>query len=114
MDYYILLGLNRKKLKIIKIKKENGIIDVELKSKKEKVRCPECNKFTSSIHSKLKPIRSKYLDACGEEVNLIIYKRRFHCYYCGKIFTEDLSLNTKDGNISNKTKIQIRKNLLDL
>ena len=97
----------------MEIKKENGIIEVELKSKKEKVRCPECNKFTSSIHSKLKPIRSKYLDACGEEVNLIIYKRRFHCYNCNKIFTEDLSLNTKDGNISNKTKIQIRKDLLD-
>ena len=113
MDYYILLGLNRKELKIIEIKKENGIIEVELKSKKEKVRCLECNKFTSSIHSKLKPIRSKYLDACGEEVNLIIYKRRFHCYNCNKIFTEDLSLNTKDGNISNKTKIQIRKDLLD-
>ena len=43
----------------MKIKNEKGIIEVELKSKKEKVRCPECKKFTSSIHSKLKPIRSK-------------------------------------------------------
>ena len=89
------------------------IIEVELKNKKDKVRCPGCNKFTSSVHSKLKPIRSKYLDACGEEVNLIIYKRRFHCYNCGKIFTETIDLNTKNGNISNKTKIQIRKDLLD-
>ena len=113
MDYYILLGLNRKEIKIMKIEKVNGIIEVELKSKKEKVRCPKCNKFTSSIHSKLKPIRSTYLDSCGEQVNLMIYKRRFHCYNCGKIFTEDLSLNAKDGNISNKTKIQIRKDLLD-
>ena len=46
-------------------------------------------------------------------VNLIIYKRRFHCYNCNKIFTEDMGLNTKNGNISNKTKIQIRKDLLD-
>lgn len=64
------------------IQKERGIIGVELKSKKDKVRCPECNKFTESIHSKIKPIRSKYLDSCGERVNLIINKRRFHCYNC--------------------------------
>ena len=95
------------------IQKEKGIIEVELKSKKNKVRCPICNKFTSSIHSKLKPIRSKYLDSCGERVNLIIYKRRFHCYNCDKIFTEEMNLNTKNGSISNKTKIQIRKDLLD-
>lgn len=97
----------------MEIREVKGIIEVELKSKKSKVRCPECNKFTSSIHSKLKPIRSKYLDSCGKQVNLIINKRRFHCYGCQKIFTEELSLNTKDGNISNKTKIQIRKDLLD-
>ena len=113
MDYYILLGLKRKEIKIVNIIKERGIIEVELKSKKDKVRCPICNKFTSSVHSKLKPIRSKYLDSCGEMVNLIIYKRRFHCYNCNKIFTEDMGLNTKNGNISNKTKIQIRKDLLD-
>lgn len=113
MDYYILLGLNRKELRIMKIIEQNGIIEVELKNKKDKVRCPLCNCFTSSIHSKLKPIRSKYLDSGGQEVNLIIYKRRFHCYKCNKIFTEELSLNTKNGSISNKTKIQIRKDLLD-
>ena len=113
MNYYILLGLNVKEYKIMNMQKEKGIIEVELKSKKNKVRCPICNKFTSSIHSKLKPIRSKYLDSCGERVNLIIYKRRFHCYNCDKIFTEEMNLNTKNGSISNKTKIQIRKDLLD-
>lgn len=113
MDYYILLGLDRKEYKIMSIQKERGVIETEIKSQKNKIRCPLCNKFTSSIHSKLKPIRSKYLDSCGEKVNLIIYKRRFHCYNCNKIFTEKMDLNTKNGNISNKTKIQIRKDLLD-
>lgn len=113
LDYYILLGLNKKEVKIMKISKEKRIIEVELKSKKEKVRCPSCNKFTSSVHSKLKPIRSKYLDCSGEIVNLIIYKRRFHCYNCNKIFTEEMDLNTKNGSISNKVKIQIRKDLMD-
>lgn len=112
-DYYILLGLSRKEFKIMMIRKEKNKIVVELKSRKEKVRCKECNKFTSSVHSKLKPIQSIYLDTCGEKVNLIIHKRRFHCYSCGKIFTEDISLNTKNGNISNRVKIQVRKDLLD-
>ena len=95
------------------ITEERGKIVVELNSIKEKVRCPSCNKFTSSIHDKLKPIRSKYLDCSGEIVNLIIYKRRFHCYNCNKIFTEEMNLNTKNGSISNKVKIQIRKDLMD-
>lgn len=46
-------------------------------------------------------------------VNLIIYKRRFHCYNCNKIFTEEMNLNTKNGSISNKEKIKIRKDLMD-
>ena len=95
------------------IEKEKGLIEVELESKKTKVRCPHCNQFTKSVHSKLKPIKSIYLDSCGERVNLMIHKRRFHCYNCNKIFTEEMNLNTKNGSISNKTKIQIRKDLLN-
>jgi len=113
MDVYILLGLNRKEYLIMEIKRENGKIEVELVSKKKKVRCSNCNKFTNSVHSKLKPIRSDYLDSCVEKVNLIIHKRRFHCYNCNKIFTEEMNLNTQNRSISNKVKIQIRKDLLD-
>ena len=56
MDNYILLGLDRKEVKIMNVKKENGIIRVNLESSKKKVRCPECNKFTSSIHDVRKPV----------------------------------------------------------
>ena len=113
MDVYILLGLDRKEYVIMEMKKEKGIIVVELMSKKKKVRCPNCNKFTSSIHSKLKPVKSVYLDSCGNKVDLVIHKRRFRCYNCNKIFTEEMNLNTKNGSISNKIKIQIRKDLID-
>ena len=113
VDVYILLGLDRKEYVIMEMKKEKGIIVVELMSKKKKVRCPNCNKFTSSIHSKLKPVKSVYLDSCGNKVDLVIHKRRFCCYNCNKIFTEEMNLNTKNGSISNKIKIQIRKDLID-
>ena len=112
-EYYVLLRLNRKEYKIINIKEENKVIWVELESNKKKIRCPNCNSFTSSIHSKLKPIKSTYIDACGEEVKLLIHKRRFHCYKCNKIFTEEMNITDKNGRISNATKIQIRKDLLD-
>ena len=63
-DYYLLIGLNKKEVKIKNIEqKKNGLIEVSIKNKKTKVRCPVCNKFTSSVHSKLKPIRSIYLDS---------------------------------------------------
>ena len=89
-DYYLLIGLNSKDIKIININQKNGgLIEVEVESRRKKVRCPECNKFTSSVHDKLKPIRSVYLDSCGTNVDLIIYKKRYHCYNCNKIFTEE-------------------------
>ena len=113
-DYYLLIGLNKKEVKITNISQnDNGIVEVSIENKKKKVRCPLCGKFTSSVHDKLKPIRSVYLDSCGTNVDLIIYKKRYHCYNCNKILMEDLAINTSKGNISNKVKIQIRKDLLN-
>lgn len=113
-DYYLLIGLNQKEIKILNISENTkGIIEVEIENKRKKVRCLMCGKFTSSIHGKIKPIRSVYLDSCGTKVDLIIHKKRYHCYKCKKIFTEEMNINTSKGNISNKVKIQIRKDLLN-
>ena len=52
-DYYLLVGLNSKEVKIINInQKEPGLIEVVIENRKQKVRCPVCNKFTSSVHDK--------------------------------------------------------------
>ena len=113
-DYYLLVGLNKKEVKILNVtQKIEGIIELEIENKSKKVRCPVCHKFTSSVHGKLKPIRSVYIDACGSKVDLIIHKKRYRCYACNKIFTEELSINTCKGSISNKVKIQSRKDLLN-
>lgn len=112
-DYYLLVGLNSKEVKIVNVEQcDKGLIEITIENKKNKSRCPICNKFTSSVHAKLKPIRSVYLDSCGSAVDLIIKKKRYHCYKCNKIFTEELNVNSKNGNISNKVKIQIRNDLL--
>ena len=113
-DYYLLVGLNSKEVKILDVNQRgNGLIEVIIENRKKKVRCPICNKFTSSVHDKLRPIRSIYLDSCGSKVDLIIYKKRYHCYKCNKTFTEELNINTSKGNISNKVIIQIRIDLLN-
>ena len=113
-DYYLLIGLNSKEVKIKEINQKNKeLIEIHIENKKQKIRCPICNKFTSSVHDRLKPIKSNYLDSCGTKVNLIIYKKRYRCYNCNKIFTEELNINTSKGSISNKVKIQIRKELLN-
>ena len=111
-EYYMLLGLNQKEVKIIDVEENNEIIEVIIQNKNKKVRCPKCNKFTSSVHGKNKPIRSKYLKSCEQRIMLIINKKKYHCYNCGKIFTEDLTINTENGNISKSLLIKIRKKLL--
>lgn len=108
----MLLGLNQKEVKIIDVEENNGIIEVSIENKNKKVRCPKCNKFTSSVHGKNKPIRSKYLKSCEQRIMLIINKKKYHCYNCGKIFTQDLTINTENRNISKSLLIKIRKKLL--
>ena len=111
-EYYMLLGLNQKEVKIIDVKENSGIIEVSIENKDRKVRCPKCNKFTSSVHGRNRPISSKYLKSCEQSIELIINKKRYHCYNCGNIFTEDLNINTENGNISKSLLIKIRKEIL--
>lgn len=46
----MLLGLNQKKVKIKDVDENNGMIEISIENKNKKVRCPKCNKFTSSVH----------------------------------------------------------------
>ena len=99
-NYYLLIGLNSKEIKILDVnQKENSLIEVDIENRKKKVRCSICNKITSSVHGKLKPIKNVYLYSCGLKVDLIIHKKRYYCYNCNKIFTEELNINTSKGNI---------------
>ena len=84
-----------------------------IKSKKKKYRCPNCDDYTSSVHDTLKPIKVKYLKIAERNSELHLIKRRFICHKCKKKFTEEMNLNSKKANVSNKTKIKIRKDLLD-
>ena len=57
-DYYLLIGLNSKEIKIVNVNQNgNGLIEVTIENKKKKIRCQVCNKFKSLVHDKLKTIR---------------------------------------------------------
>lgn len=109
-----LLGLG-KEYKIIRIeenKKDNKTIqEIYVENTKKKVRCPECNCFTNSIHDRLKPIYMKSLKIYEIPTVIIQIKRRFICYRCNKRFTEQSELNDKNTSISNKLKQKILKDL---
>ena len=87
--------------------------DIYIESKKNKVRCPECNNFTKSIHDRLKPMKLKGLKIFEVPTNLIVKKRRFICHKCNKKFTEELNINGKKSSISNDLIKKVLKDLRD-
>lgn len=86
---------------------------IHVSNSKSRVRCPICNKYTRSIHSKLKPIRVKYLEMAGYPTYLEVYKRRFNCKKCKKIFTENNYINGNGKNMSLKLEQKILMDLRD-
>jgi len=100
-------------VKITKIEEVGGEKIIYVESRKNKVRCPEFNTFTKSIHGHLKPMTIKDLKIEEHHSKLIVTKRRFKCYKCNKIFTEPMNINGKNRNISEKLRIKILQELLD-
>lgn len=102
-----------KDIKITKIEEARGEKIIYVESRKKKVRCPYCNKFTKSIHDRLKPMVIKDLKIEEHHSKLIVTKRRFKCHNCDKKFTEPMNINAKNRSISEKLRIKILQDLLN-
>ena len=110
----LLLEAHIEVLEIQKKKEEKVNVNyIIVKSSKNKVRCPICNQFTSTIHDYLKPSKILYLDVVGEKTYLIVNRRRFKCRRCNKSFTENIGLANKNGRISSKVKQKVLKDFMD-
>lgn len=111
-----LIGLSNKNIKVTDVKeviKNKQIIkEITIVGNIKKVKCPVCNKYTSSIHDYLKPMSIKYNKMACYDCNLILIKRGFICHRCNKKIVEDLEINGYKRNISNGLEIKIRKDLL--
>lgn len=83
-----LIGLSNKNIKVTDVKeviKNKQIIkEITIVGNVKKVKCPVCNKYTSSIHDYLKPMSIKYNKMACYDCNLILIKRRFICHRCNK------------------------------
>lgn len=110
-----LLSLNGVKVENIeeRTKDNKQILEVSVKSIKNKARCPYCSNFSNIVFEHNKPQKLLYLRAAEKETYLIVHKRRFKCKKCNKTFTEDLGLSDKKGRISLKVKQKILRDLLD-
>lgn len=111
-----LLNIKDNNIEIISIGKENRngeqVNIITLKSNKKKYKCPNCDKFTSSVNDTLKPVRVKHLKVVEIKSELYIIKRRFICHKCKKKFGEPINFNPYNSSISNELKLKIRKDLL--
>ena len=72
-----LLNIKDKSINVVSVKKEERkdqqINVVTLKSNKKKYKCPECDRFTSSVHDVLKSVRVRHLKVVEIKSELYIY-----------------------------------------
>lgn len=110
--------------KLVDLEKEVNIYNIEeekegnqvykiiyVGNSKTRVRCPNCNRYTRSIHDRLKPIKVKYLKMGEYPTYLMVSKRRFNCKNCGKRFTEDDYINGLKKTLSKKLEQKILQDL---
>ena len=101
--------------KVIKIEEcEEGKVKAKyiyVETKSIKCKCPKCGKYTKSIHDRLKPVKLKYVKAFEQIAYVMLSKKRFICHKCNYKFTEPVTIQGENKNISNKT---VQKILIDL
>lgn len=112
-----LMGLKEHKISVLSVSEENlnkeKIKVITIIGNVKKVKCPICNKYTSSVHDKLKPMKIKFLKMAEQKVTILLIKRRFICHNCKKKITEELNINKHKSTISNKLELKVRKDLLN-
>ena len=101
--------------KVIKVeeRKEGKVIDkfIYVGTTSKKCKCPKCGKHTKSVHDRLKPITLKYVKAFEFITYIVLIKRRFICHGCKYKFTEQVTIQRENKNISNKVEQKVLKDL---
>ena len=101
--------------KVIKVeeRKEDKVIAkfIYVETTSKKCKCPKCGKHTKSVHDRLKPITLKYVKAFEFITYIVLIKRRFICHGCKYKFTEQVTIQRKNKNISNKVEQKVLKDL---
>jgi len=86
-DDCIAVRLGLPELRILRQKELEDRLEVTVIYRRDKVNCPRCGKVTNKEHDRRQQgKRDRGLR--DKAVLLILVKRRFRCYCCGKVFTE--------------------------
>jgi len=84
----ILVPLDLDELHIVSQQwRANGTIRVEVMATTTQATCPHCQKRCVKIHD-TRPRKKRDISLRGQQVELILLKRRFRCLRCRKSFTE--------------------------
>lgn len=101
--------------KVIKVeeRKEDKVIAkfIYVETTSKKCKCPKCGKHTKSVHDRLKSITLKYVKAFEFITYILLIKRRFICHGCKYKFTEQVTIQRENKNISNKVEQKVLKDL---
>lgn len=86
-DDCISVALGLPELKILRQRELEDRFEVTVIHRRNRVACPRCGKLTAKEHSRRQQgKRDRGLR--DKTVILMLIKRRFRCYCCGKVFTE--------------------------
>jgi transposase len=81
----VLLGIPE--LKILRQRELEDHLEVRVMYRREWGTCPRCGKGSSKEHDR-RVQRKQDRRLRDNPVFLMLVKRRFRCYFCGKVFTE--------------------------
>jgi len=75
-------------LRVLGVQEETHRIDVVAQYDHEEACCPACGRATWQVHQ-WRQQRKQDLELWEKPVSLVLWKRRFRCRSCRKVFTED-------------------------
>ena len=75
-------------LQVMGVREDAWAIEVVACYEAEEVPCPHCGRATSEVHQ-WRQQRKQDADLWEKTVYVLLWKRRFRCRPCGRVFTED-------------------------
>lgn len=91
MNNRILSLLGLQGLGILSVKEYHKFIFIYCYLTRKTANCPACSKRTNSMYDQRPPSMVKHLKIGFRQTYLVLFKRRFKCKLCNKVFTEKLS-----------------------
>ena len=84
----ITIELQLSALKVLGVRENAWAVEVVAQLATEEATCPHCGQATRQVHQ-WRQQRKQDADLWNKMVYVLLWKRRFRCRPCGKVFTED-------------------------